>query len=99
MTFIDLPQSNTKKISLDRGMLRTSMEKPWYMFMPDYFMDDLWNTVDVACLVINGFVINSIFRPAGRAWWIWWPTAGILGKHPCEITALSPVALPSGKLT
>lgn len=40
----------------------TSMEKPWYMFMPDYFMDDLWNTVDVACLVINGFVINSIFR-------------------------------------
>ena len=45
------------------------MEKPWYMFMPDYFMDDLWNTVDVACLVINGFVINSIFRrpmvPAG----------------------------------
>ena len=43
------------------------MEKPWYMFMPDYFMDDLWNTVDVACLVINGFVINSIFRPEGRA--------------------------------
>lgn len=40
----------------------TSMEKPWYMFIPDYFMDDLWNTVDVVCLVINGFVINSILR-------------------------------------
>lgn len=40
----------------------TSMEKPWYMFIPDYFMDDFWNTVDVACLVINAFVIDSIFR-------------------------------------
>ena len=45
---------------------RTSMEKPWYMFVPDYFIDDAWNTVDVACLVTNGFVINSIFR-----WGVW----------------------------
>lgn len=69
------------------------MEKPWYMFMPDYFMDDLWNTVDVACLVINGFVINSIFRPG----------MGLLGgfggkkstdpwdKHLSEIAARSPL--------
>ena len=38
------------------------MEKPWYMFIPDYFLDDFWNTVDVACLVVNAFVIDSIFR-------------------------------------
>ena len=32
------------------------------MFIPDYFLDDFWNTVDVACLVVNAFVIDSIFR-------------------------------------
>jgi hypothetical protein len=63
-------------------MLRTSMEKPWYMFMPDYFMDDLWNTVDVACLVINGFVINSIFRPGGP---------GVLYGQPQESLGNTPV--------
>lgn len=41
------------------------MEKPWYMFIFDYFMDDLWNTMDVACIVINGLVINSIMRLSG----------------------------------
>ncbi|CAE7255774.1 pkd2 [Symbiodinium natans] len=40
----------------------TSLEKPWYYFIIDFFFEDVWNFLDVVCLVINGLVIDSIFR-------------------------------------
>ncbi|CAE7522060.1 pkd2, partial [Symbiodinium sp. CCMP2456] len=40
----------------------TSLQKPWYMFILDFFLDDVWNFLDVIVLVVNGLVIDSIFR-------------------------------------
>ena len=33
-----------------------------YMFILDFFLDDVWNFLDVIALVVNGLVIDSIFR-------------------------------------
>mmetsp|Transcript_56330 Transcript_56330/g.134438 ORF Transcript_56330/g.134438 Transcript_56330/m.134438 type:complete len:1649 (+) Transcript_56330:89-5035(+) len=39
----------------------TSLERAWYIFLYDFFVEDMWNAVDVLCIVVNAFVIHSIF--------------------------------------
>eukprot|EP00931_Biecheleriopsis_adriatica_P043727 TRINITY_DN24986_c0_g1_i1.p1 TRINITY_DN24986_c0_g1~~TRINITY_DN24986_c0_g1_i1.p1 ORF type:complete len:1703 (-),score=342.16 TRINITY_DN24986_c0_g1_i1:24-5132(-) len=42
--------------------LTSTLGKNWNMFMFDFLADDVWNCWDIACLVLNALVINSILR-------------------------------------
>eukprot|EP00930_Biecheleria_cincta_P032692 TRINITY_DN2266_c0_g2_i1.p1 TRINITY_DN2266_c0_g2~~TRINITY_DN2266_c0_g2_i1.p1 ORF type:complete len:1612 (-),score=266.31 TRINITY_DN2266_c0_g2_i1:35-4837(-) len=40
----------------------TRLSKPWYMFISDFFIDDYFNTLDVVCLVLNIYTLESLLR-------------------------------------
>ncbi|CAE8619193.1 unnamed protein product [Polarella glacialis] len=40
--------------------ITTANNRPWYMFPRDYLQDDIWNALDIVCVVMNILVIESI---------------------------------------